>query len=168
MTSTELYRCIPPLVRGPRIRKARRSEKKEREAHGASLKCVVVVLFFPPSPQFSLYVSQSPAHAVKKKTTHTARVRVPLSVCTVSRLLQREWKCPGRSPVDAALSCTAMPIQRLPLCVPQLISCPLPSPHFQGGVPELSCQHVMSLPIVGRNDWLDETIKNAGLVIRDT
>ena len=47
---------------------------------------------------------------------------------------------------------TAMPIQRLPLNLPRFPSCPLPSPDFQGGVPVPRCQHVMSLPIVRRND----------------
>lgn len=46
---------------------------------------------------------------------------------------------------------TAMPVQRLPLNLPRFISCPLLSPHFQGGVPEPRCQHLMSLPIVRRN-----------------
>lgn len=91
-------------------------------------------------------------HAVK--TQHGSMLRCPAPF-QGSVAVQRESKCPGRSLVHVDRSAellTAMPIQCLPLNLPRFISCPLPSPYFQGGVTEPRCQHVMSLPIVWRND----------------
>lgn len=125
-----------------------RSETRERAAHGTSLKCVVRL-----SPL--IIASLSPTalkHAVKTQHGSLLLHTAPYQGCVA---LRRGSRYPGSSLMDAdrrAELHTAMPIQRLPLNLPPFISCPLPSPCFQGGVPEPCCQHVMSLPIVGRNN----------------
>lgn len=142
---TSLHPSISPRSL---CRKAWRSETREREAHRTSLKCEVRLspLLFP------LWAPNAPQHAVKRQ--HSSMLRCPAQ-CQGCVAVQRESKCPDRSLMHVDRSAelhTAMPIQCLPLNLPRFISCPLPSPYFQRGVPEPCCQHVMSLPIVWRND----------------
>lgn len=147
---TSLHPSISPgSLRG----KASRCETRETEAHGPSLKCVVRL---PPPPHppllFPVYLPLPCNMLWKTQRGSASRRPAPDQGCVA---VQRESKRPGGSltHVDGSAELhTAMPIQCLPPNLPRSLSCPLPSPYFQGGVPEPCCQHVMSLPIVGRND----------------